>query len=126
MNARNDLPHLPPKMDIETTSILRRAISANIELARLKGYCSTIPNDRMLVNAIVLKEAQASSEIENIITTQDRLYQALVPNFRMNLYYVDTGSGNSKASKISFCLRVSSDTIGIFSSISMTESFFSS
>ena len=78
MDARNDLPHLPPKKDIETTSILRRAIRANIELARLKGYCSTIPNERMLVNAIVLKEAQASSEIENIITTQDRLYQALV------------------------------------------------
>ena len=77
MKARNNLPYLPPKVEVETTSILRKTIRANVGLARLKGYCSTIPNDRMLVNAIVLKEAQASSEIENIITTQDKLYQAL-------------------------------------------------
>jgi Fic family protein len=77
VKAANDLLHLPPNTDVETTSILRKAIRANVELARLKGYCLTIPNDRMLVNAIVLKEAQASSEIENIITTQDKLYQAL-------------------------------------------------
>lgn len=30
----------------------------------------------MLLNTITLKEAQASSEIENIITTQDELYRA--------------------------------------------------
>jgi Fic family protein len=78
MKANNNLPHLPPNIAVETTSILRKTITANVELARLKGYCSTIPNDRMLVNAIVLKEAQASSEIENIITTQDELYQALI------------------------------------------------
>lgn len=81
MKARNDLPYLPPIVEVETTSILRKAIRANVELARLKGYCSTIPNDRMLVNAIILKEAQASSEIENIITTQDKLYQALTVRY---------------------------------------------
>ena len=31
----------------------------------------------MLVNAVVLQEAKDSSEIENIITTQDELYKAL-------------------------------------------------
>jgi Fic family protein len=72
------LPFLPPKADIETKTILRKAIRANTQLARLNGYCQTIPNDTILVNSIILKEAQASSEIENIITTQDKLYQALI------------------------------------------------
>ena len=77
-NPYNNLPILPPKADIETKEILKKAIQANTQLARLNGYCLTIPNDTILVNSIILKEAQASSEIENIITTQDKLYQALV------------------------------------------------
>ena len=36
-----------------------------------------MPNQAMLVNALVLQEAKDSSEIENIITTQDELYKAL-------------------------------------------------
>jgi Fic family protein len=74
----NNLPLLPPKSDIETKKILKKAIQANTQLAKLNGYCLTIPNDTILVNSIILKEAQASSEIENIITTQDELYQALI------------------------------------------------
>lgn len=73
----NDLPLLPPDAEIESKSVLRRAISANRELARLKGYCSQLPNETILLNTIVLKEARASSEIENIITTHDELYHAL-------------------------------------------------
>ncbi len=78
----NDLPLLPPDADIETKSILRHAISANRELARLKGYCSLLPNETILLNTIVLKEARASSEIENIVTTQDELYRALAADDR--------------------------------------------
>lgn len=73
----NDLAPLPPTVDIETKQVLRKAISANAELARLNGYCSLLPNVSILLNTIVLKEARASSEIENIITTQDALYEAL-------------------------------------------------
>jgi len=36
-----------------------------------------MPNQEMLINAMVLQEAKDSSEIENIITTQDELYKAL-------------------------------------------------
>jgi hypothetical protein len=78
----NDLPLLPPDADIETKAVLRRAISANRELARLKGYCSRLPNETILLNTIVLKEARASSEIENIVTTQDELYRALAADDR--------------------------------------------
>jgi len=76
--AANDLELLPPRTEIESKSVLKKAIVANTELARLKGYCSRLPNETILLNTIVLKEARASSEVENIITTHDDLYQALV------------------------------------------------
>ena len=76
----NDLPLLPPKVDIETKTILRQAITANRVLAELKGRAGEIPNQSMLVNAITLQEAKDSSEIENIVTTQDNLYKAFSSN----------------------------------------------
>lgn len=72
----NDLPPLPPSIDIETKAILKKAINANKALARLKGICSIIPNPSILVNSIILQEAKDSSQIENIVTTNDQLYEA--------------------------------------------------
>ena len=74
----NSLPLLPPKRDVvETKAILRQESKAAVALAELKGIANTLPNQSILINAIVLKEAKASSEIENIITTSDSLYEAL-------------------------------------------------
>ncbi len=76
--AFNNLPLLPPiETSIETIKVLKQASKAAVALAELKGLAKTLPNPNILINAIVLKEAQASSEIENVITTQDKLYQAL-------------------------------------------------
>lgn len=72
----NDLPPIPPKVDIETKSILKKAINANKALASLKGICSIIPNPSILINSIILQEAKDSSQIENIVTTNDQLYEA--------------------------------------------------
>lgn len=72
----NKLPSLPPKADIETRRILRKTITAGRALAELKGLGETIPNQVILVNSLVLQEAKASSEIENIITTNDALFKA--------------------------------------------------
>ena len=72
----NTLPPLPPRADIETRAVLRKAISAGRALAELKGLGETIPNQSVLVNSIVMQEAKASSEIENIITTHDALFRA--------------------------------------------------
>jgi Fic family protein len=72
----NDLPLLPPKAEIETKATLKKAISAGRALAELKGLGKTIPNQSILVNSIILQEAKASSEIENIITTHDALFRA--------------------------------------------------
>jgi Fic family protein len=72
----NDLPPLPPKEEIENIDILRKAADARAALGELKGRCVVIPNPLILFNTLVLQEAQASSAIENIITTTDKLYQA--------------------------------------------------
>ena len=81
--AYNQLELMPPNIELETREVLNKAIRANIELARLNGYCSLLPNDSILLSSIVLKEARASSRIENIITTHDALYQALVSKYRV-------------------------------------------
>ena len=72
----NDLPLLPPKVELENITILKKAISANTALAELKGILNTIPNPAILINAIVLQEAKSSSLIENVVTTNDKLYQS--------------------------------------------------
>lgn len=72
----NELPLLPPKHDVETKAILKKAISAGRALAELKGLGQTIPNQAILVDSLILQEAKASSEIENIITTNDALFKA--------------------------------------------------
>ena len=75
----NQLPLLPPdRASIETIPVLKQESKAAVALAELKGLANTLPNRSILINAIVLKEAQASSEVENIITTHDKLYRALI------------------------------------------------
>jgi Fic family protein len=71
----NALPPLPPETDLETKAILKRCISARAALAELKQAAELIPNQGVLINTLPLLEAQASSEIENIITTTDRLFR---------------------------------------------------
>ena len=73
----NYLPPLPPEADIETPAVLKAAIGANRALGELKGKSESLPNPSMLVNSIVLQEAKSSSEIENIVTTNDKLFTAL-------------------------------------------------
>jgi Fic family protein len=71
----NALPLLPPKADLETKAILKACISARAALGELKQAAELIPNQAVLINTLPLLEAQASSEIENVITTTDRLFQ---------------------------------------------------
>lgn len=71
----NELPPLPPKAELETKAVLKKCISARAALAELKQAGSLIPNISMLVNTLPLLEAQASSEIENIVTTTDSLFE---------------------------------------------------
>lgn len=65
----------PPNGPLETPKVLRTLVTAHRHLAELKGVARTIPNEGLLVSTLSLQEAQSSSEIENIITTQDALYR---------------------------------------------------
>lgn len=80
----NDLPLLPPKADIETKEILRKTISAGRALAQLKGTMMNLPNPTLFLDTIYLQEAKASSEVENIITTNDELYMSLIADKKVN------------------------------------------
>lgn len=69
------LPALPPKVDFETKAILKQCIGARAAVAELKQAAELIPNQAVLINTLPLLEAGASSEIENIVTTTDKLFR---------------------------------------------------
>jgi Fic family protein len=71
----NDLPPLPPPIELETSAVLKACISARAALAELKQAGELLPNQGLLINTLPLLEAKDSSEIENIVTTTDKLFQ---------------------------------------------------
>ena len=71
-----DIPDLPLATAIESEAVLRALLPAHRHLAELKGRASSIPNPGILIDTLFLQEAKASSEIENIVTTHDELFQA--------------------------------------------------
>lgn len=73
----NALPLLPPTTSLETVPVLKQCITARAALAELKQAAELIPNPAILINTLPLLEARASSEIENIVTTADKLFQHL-------------------------------------------------
>lgn len=92
----NDLPQLPPDVDLETPRIFKALVQASRALAALNGASEFLPNRALLIQAIGLKEAKSSSEIENIVTTNDQLYLAfaqtnpdLDPETKEVLFYKD-------------------------------------
>lgn len=71
----NDLPLLPPIADIESKEVLKACILARSALAELNQAGKLLPNQGLLINLLPILEAQGSSEIENIVTTTDKLFQ---------------------------------------------------
>ena len=76
MPPSEQLSDLPPSVDLETRPVLKALSKASRALGELKGRASTILNPGILVDTLTLQEARASSEIENIVTTQDELFRA--------------------------------------------------
>lgn len=85
----NELPALPPRADIETRVLLKACIEARVALAELKQAAGHLPNPAVLINVIPILEAQASSEIENIVTTTDELFR----------YAADANGAQSQATR---------------------------
>lgn len=71
-----NLPAAPDAQSLQTPAVLKATISATRELSYLDGICWRLPDPTMLINLIPLMEAQASNEIENIVTTNDELFKA--------------------------------------------------
>ncbi|MGQ0674223.1 MAG: protein adenylyltransferase Fic [Hyphomicrobium sp.] len=71
----NALPDLPPGLEIETKAVLKRCVAARTAVAELRQAGALIPDQSVLVNTIPLLEAKDSSEIENIVTTNDALFR---------------------------------------------------
>ena len=71
----NQLPALPPAGELESRAVLKACIEARVALAELKQAAELIPNQAMLINTLPLLEAKDSSEIENVVTTTDQLFQ---------------------------------------------------
>lgn len=69
------IPELPLKFDLEDKIVLKQVNLANKRLAELKGLVHTIPNELILINSLTLQEARDSSQVENIVTTNDDLYR---------------------------------------------------
>jgi Fic family protein len=90
----NDLPDLPPELDAETREkIMTHIVTASRSLAELKGLCETMTEEallNLLFNTLVIQESRDSSAIENIVTTQDELYQAVL----------NTGEANPAAKEV--------------------------
>lgn len=70
-----ELPELPPAVDVETKTVLKAVIEARAAVAQLDQAARRMSNPTVLINSIPILEAQASSEIENIVTTTDELFR---------------------------------------------------
>jgi Fic family protein len=74
----NELPLLPPPLELlESRQVAAKLNLASRALAEVKGLTVSLPNPLILIQTLVLQEAQQSSQIENILTTHDELYRAL-------------------------------------------------
>lgn len=67
------LPLLPPTLDY--SSLQGLLLHARTELAELKGSARALPNPMLLMSPAIMREAVASSEIENIHTTVAKALQ---------------------------------------------------
>ena len=88
---------------LETRAVLKKLSSAHRYLAELKGVVSSIPNEAILINTLVLQEAKNSSEIENIVTTHDELFKAELSVVDQNLATKEVQNYN-QALKSSFAV----------------------
>ncbi len=83
MTTQENKEYIPSALPIDygfyqKPEIIKAVIEANKFLSELKGVAKTIPNENILINTLILQEAKDSSEIENIVTTHDDLYRAMI------------------------------------------------
>jgi len=70
----NPLP--PARHLISTVPVLTALAESRAAVGELRGMAKSLPNQGILIDTLFLQEALASSEIENIVTTQDEAFKA--------------------------------------------------
>lgn len=65
----NSLPKLPPKIDFDDVELLKLVNKANNSIYELKGVANILPNKVVIFSPLAVREAVASSGVENINTT---------------------------------------------------------
>ena len=70
------LPMLPPSQSLDSVELLTVLVGAAEALAKLSATAEHLPNQAALFQSVILLEAKASSEIEQVITTDQRLFGA--------------------------------------------------
>jgi len=76
VNTKYSFLTFPPSGELLTVPVLLALAKAHGRLGELKGVASGLPNQGILIDTLLLQEALASSEIENIVTTQDKVFEA--------------------------------------------------
>ncbi len=94
---------LPPTINVESIPILKSLILASRALGELRGEIKKIPNSQILIDTIALQEAKDSNEIENIVTTDDELYQSVVEDENISQAAKEAQS-YAKALKLGFSI----------------------
>lgn len=74
-----DLPLLPPKQTLESVELYKALVPASEALAKLSVTSEHLPNQAALYQSVILLEAKASSEIEQIVTTDGKLFGSESP-----------------------------------------------
>ena len=83
----NELPDiLPDERYWRLLNIYEQTNRANRAMAELKGRLSAIPNPEIFINALSLQEAKDSSSIENVFTTNDKLFKAFTLDSTADLH----------------------------------------
>ncbi|MEZ4365166.1 MAG: Fic/DOC family N-terminal domain-containing protein [Kofleriaceae bacterium] len=71
----DELPDVPEDR-LESREVMRACADARAALEGLRQVTKVLPNPGVLISALPLLEAQASSAIENVVTTRDALFRS--------------------------------------------------
>ncbi|UCE71666.1 MAG: Fic family protein [Nitrospiraceae bacterium] len=74
-----DLPLLPPDQPLESIELFKALVPAAEALAQLSATAEHLPHQAALYQSVILLEAKASSEIEQVVTTDGKLFGSESP-----------------------------------------------
>ena len=74
----NELPHITTLYVDTTSGLARLAEDTRVAIEILRYAVKTLPDPNILLDTLALQEAKASSNVENIVTTNDDLYRGVV------------------------------------------------